>query len=89
MNTKLSATFAAVFCLMAASQAKATVNVAGNLLWTADLPGEASDASVTPVAITTHIYGNGFSFTNSGATFTSLPASVGGMDVTQDGALRG
>jgi hypothetical protein len=77
MNTKLSATFAAVFCLMAASQAKATVNVAGNLLWSGDLPGLATDASVTPVVISTGGAWSGawggsgvWAFTNSGATFS-------------------
>jgi hypothetical protein len=75
MNTKLSATFAAVACLTAASQAKATVNQSGDLLWTSDLPGVATGASVTPVVITTMIDSNiGFSFTNSGATFSG-PAS--------------
>ena len=81
MNTKLSATFAAVFCLMAASQAKATVNVAGNLLWSGDLPGLATDASVTPVVFsTTAWWGGVWGFTHSGAAFsgntTSLPGSV-------------
>jgi len=71
MNTKLSATFAAVFCLMAASQAKATVNVAGNLLWSGDLPGLATDASVTPVVISSNgNWGYEWFFTNSGATFS-------------------
>ena len=71
MNTKLSATFAAVFCLMAASQAKATVNVAGNLLWSGDLPGLATDASVTPVVFsTTAWWGGVWGFTHSGAAFS-------------------
>jgi hypothetical protein len=51
MNTKLSAAFAAAACLMAASQAHATVNQSGNLLWSADLPGLATGPSVTPVVI--------------------------------------
>jgi hypothetical protein len=71
MNTKLSAAFAAVFCLVAAGQAKATVNVAGNLLWSGDLPGLATDASVTPVVISTSAYRYGvWGFTYSGAAFS-------------------
>ena len=71
MNAKLSAAFAAVFCLVAAGQAKATVNVAGNLLWSGDLPGLATDASVTPVVISTAgAWGEGWAFTNSGAVFS-------------------
>jgi len=81
MNAKLSAAFAAVFCLVAAGQAKATVNVAGNLLWSGDLPGLATDASVTPVVISTAgAWYNIWGFTNSGAAFSGntagLPGSV-------------
>ena len=83
MNTKLSATFAAVFCLMAASQAKATVNVAGNLLWSGDLPGLATDASVTPVVISTVGYWKGvWGFTNSGAAFSGNATSYPGWVYT-------
>jgi hypothetical protein len=82
MNAKLSAAFAAVFCLVAAGQAKATVNVAGNLLWSGDLPGLATDASVTPVVISINPGGwlNGtWAFTNSGAAFSgyAYPSWVG------------
>ena len=81
VHIKLSAAFAAVFCLVAAGQAKATVNVAGNLLWSGDLPGLATDASVTPVVISTAgAWYNIWGFTNSGAAFSGntagLPGSV-------------
>jgi hypothetical protein len=61
---------------MAASQAKATVNVAGNLLWSGDLPGLATDASVTPVVISTAgWWTGGWAFTNSGAAFSGNATS--------------
>ena len=76
---KLSAAFAAVFCLVAAGQAKATVNVAGNLLWSGDLPGLATDASVTPVVISTvGGWTGGWGFTNSGAAFSGNTAGYFG-----------
>ena len=88
MNTKLSATFAAVFCLMAAGQAKATVNVAGNLLWSGDLPGLATDASVTPVVISTAgWWTGGWGFTNSGAAFSGDTAGYPGW--VETGPYRG
>jgi hypothetical protein len=46
-NRLYAAFAAAALCLAATTQAKATINQAGNLLWTADLPGLATDASVT------------------------------------------
>jgi len=78
VHIKLSAAFAAVFCLVAAGQAKATVNVAGNLLWSGDLPGLATDASVTPVVISTNgWWNNSWGFTNSGAAFSGDAAYPG------------
>jgi len=89
MDTRVSAVFAAAFCLMAASQAKAAVTQTGNLLWTADLPGLQTDASVTPVVISTKVDANqGFSFTNSGATFSG-PATTYGQDAVWTGPLNG
>jgi len=79
VHIKLSAAFAAVFCLVAAGQAKATVNVAGNLLWSGDLPGLATDASVTPVVISTvGGWTGGWGFTNSGAAFSGNTAGYFG-----------
>ena len=91
MNNKLSAVFAAVFCLTAVGQARATVNQAGNLLWTADLPGVATDASVTPVVFSTSAtsgYHSGFSWTYSGATFSG-DSSTGAGGVVQTGMAVG
>jgi hypothetical protein len=76
---------------MAATQAKATVNQAGNLLWTADLPGVATDASVTPVVFSTSAtsgYHSGFSWTYSGATFSG-DSSTGAGGVVQTGMAVG
>jgi hypothetical protein len=81
MNTKLSAVFAAVFCLTAVGQATATVNQAGNLLWTADLPGLATDASVTPVVFASAMKSvkSPFSWSYSGATFSGDSSQLYGV----------
>jgi len=73
---------------MAAGQAKATVNVAGNLLWSGDLPGLATDASVTPVVISTAgWWTGGWGFTNSGAAFSGDTAGYPGW--VETGPYRG
>jgi len=68
---------------MAVCQAKAGVNQTGNLLWTADLPGVATDASVTPVVISAaSSWGGIWSFANSGATFSGNASAYPGSVMT-------
>jgi len=90
MNAKPCAYFAAAFCLLAAGHAKATVNQAGNLLWSADLPGVATDVSVTPVVISSQqaIMNGGFSWSYSGANFSG-PANPYGFNWIWSGPLYG
>ena len=68
---------------MAASQAKAAVTQTGSLLWSGDLSGLATDASVTPVVNSAAggvgFWWQDFSVTYSGATFSGSPAHGGGI----------
>jgi hypothetical protein len=76
---KLSAVFAAAFCLVATGQAKATVNQAGSLLWTADLPGLATDVSVIPVVLFANYLSSNFanSYGEGNGSWVAFRGSVG------------